>query len=124
MRIQFLSFSVLAAVLLHSPSAAQRICLQSGRIVGIEKQEPKSQSLCCYNPTEAPLQSDVIDYNISIEAEHTIYVGRYQTWTGYVPWATDELIDVKADKHLIYLKTPSGEEMRLPIVSQKQTWIE
>ena len=119
MKIQFLSFCVLASALFYSPSQAQRMGLQTGRVLYVEKQEPRT--LCCYNPTDAPLQSDVIDYDISIQVEHTIYVARYQTWTGYVPWAEDDIVDVKTDKHLVHLKTRSGEEMRLPLVSRKQT---
>ena len=102
--------------LVQQSSTAQQISLHSGKILRIAKQKEERQSVCCYTPTDAPLQSDVIDYDISVQVEHTIYVVRYQTWTGYVPWTEDDIIDVKIDKHLVYLKTRSGEEMRLPLL--------
>ena len=119
MNIQFFSLCVLTSTLFYSPSQAQRMGLQTGRVLYVEKQEPRTLCCCCYNPTDAPLQSDVFDYDISIQVDDTIYVVRYQTWTGYVPWTTNELIDVKADKHRVYLRTRSGEEMRLPIVGHR-----
>jgi hypothetical protein len=97
---------VLASVL----SGAETKPWQTGKILAVEKYEP--EVLCCYSGTDTPLQSNVVDYDISVQIGDTIYFGRYEAWTGYVPtaWAQDHLLDARADRHFVYLKTPAGAD--------------
>jgi len=106
-------------VLVSVLSGAETKPWQTGKILAVGKHE--SEILCCYSGTDTPLQSNVVDYDISVRIEDTVYVGRYQSWTGYVPtaWAQDHLLDARADKHFVYLKTPTGEEIRLSLLSRK-----
>lgn len=69
------------------------------------------------------MQSNIVEYDISVQVGDTTYVARYQTGTGYVPttWVKDHLIAVRIGKNFIYLRTPGGEELRLPILSRKRT---
>jgi hypothetical protein len=89
--------------------------------VAVEKHEPELP--CCYSGSDAPLQSNVIVYDVSLQIGDTLYVGRYETWTGYLPttWAKNRLVPARPNKHFIYLKSPSGEEVRLSVLSRNLT---
>jgi hypothetical protein len=102
-------------------SGAQTKPWQTGKILAVEKHEP--EVLCCYSGTDAPLQSNVVEYDVSVKIEDTVYFGRYQTWTGYIPtaWAQDHLLHARPDKHFVYLKTPAGDEARLSLISRKHS---
>ncbi len=121
-RFSPLPFVLLALVVLFSlQSRAEAQPFETGKILAVERHEP--ETLCCYSGTDTPLPSNVVEYDISVRLGDTTYVVRYQTATGYVPttWVKDHLVDVRVDKHSIYLRTPTGEELRLPIVSRKRT---
>ena len=113
---------VAALSLLAAPTDAQTTkSFETGRILALEKHE--LEGFYAGNPSDAPLESNVVEYWVSVQVGDTIYVGSYQTPTGYVPttWVKNHPAEVRIEKHFIYLKTPSGEEVRLPIVSRKRT---
>lgn len=112
---------LLTLALISVLSRAETRPWQTGKILAVEKHEP--EILCCHSGTDTPLQSNVVDYDITVQIEDTIYLGRYQTWTGYLPtaWVKDHLVDSRVEKHFVYLKTPAGEEMRLSLLSRKHS---
>ena len=122
MRSKTLPCLVAALSLLAAPTDAQTTkSFETGRILALEKHE--LEGFYAGNPSDAPLESNVVEYWVSVQVGDTIYVGSYQTPTGYVPttWVKNHPAEVRIEKHFIYLKTPSGEEVRLPIVSRKRT---
>jgi hypothetical protein len=121
MRTQSSPAVLVTLILVSVLSGAETKPWQTGKLLAVEKYEP--EVLCCYSGTDTPVQSNAVDYDISVQIGDTIYFGRYQTWTGYLPtvWAQDHLVDARADKHFVYLKTPAGEEMRLSVLSRKHS---
>jgi hypothetical protein len=114
--------AVLVILLLTSVlSGAETKPWQTGKLLAVEKHEP--EVLCCYSGTDTPLQSNVLEYDISVQIGDTIYFGRYETWTDYVPTKSAQyhLLDAKADKQFVYLKTPTGYEIRLSLLSRKHS---
>ncbi len=101
-------------------SGAQTQSWQTGRVVALEKHE--AELPCCYSPTDAPLKSNVIMYDVSVQIGDTVYVGRYETSIDYVPanWAKDCLVLARPNKHFIYLETSSGQEKRLSLLSRRR----
>ncbi len=121
MKIQSSTVVLLTLALISVLSRAETRPWQTGKILAVEKHEP--EILCCYSGTDTPLQSNVVEYDITVQIEGTIYLGRYQTWTGYLPtaWAKDHLVDSKVEKHFVYLKTPAGEEIPLSLLSREHS---
>ncbi len=114
---------VLSLVLMALTSALwgeQMKPLQTGKILAVGKRE--SEAFRVRKPTDAPLASNVVEYEVSVQIGDTVYVGLYQTFTGYLPgtWFKDKKVDTAVDKHFLYLKTPAGEVMRLPLLSHRR----
>ncbi len=91
---------------------------QSGTIVSVERQEPENAYVG--ESTDAPLRSDVWAYRVSVQIGGTFYVGHYEAATSYVPgtWTRGHPVEVRIDKKQMYLRTPSGEEVRMQIVGR------
>lgn len=120
-KIHCLLFGILFCTESSLGSAAQTSPFQHGKIITVVKHDVEPP--CCYSGTDVPPQSDVVEYDISVEVGDITYVGGYETWTSYVPitCAKNHEVEVRTDKHFIYLKALSGQEIRLHIVSRKRT---
>ncbi len=68
--------------------------------------------------TDAPAPPDEYDYDISIRLQCSVYVGRYRTWTEYLPgaFALNQSVEVSAGKHFLRVKTPPTGEIKMPII--------
>jgi outer membrane protein len=122
MRSKTLPCLVAALSLLAAPTNAQTTkSFETGRILAVEKHEP--EGFYAGNPSDAPLESNVVEYRVSVQVRDTIYVGSYQTPTGYLPttWVKNHPAEVRIERHVMYLKSLLGEEVRLPIVSRKRS---
>lgn len=119
MEIRSLPVVLMTLALVSVLSSTETTPWQKGKVLAVEKHEP--QISCCYSGTDTPLQSNLVEYDITVRIGETTYIGRYQTWTGYLPtaWAKDHLVDARVAKHFVYLKTPAGDEIRLSLLSRK-----
>lgn len=68
--------------------------------------------------TDAPAPPDEYDYDISIRLQCSVYVGRYRTWTEYLPgaFAPNQSVEVSPGKHFLRVKLPPSGEIKMPIV--------
>lgn len=91
---------------------------QSGTIVSVERQE--SENAYVGEATDAPLRSEVWAYRVSVQIGGTLYVGHYEAATSYVPgtWTQGHPVEVRIEKKQMYLRTPSGEEVKMHIVGR------
>ncbi len=91
---------------------------QSGTIVSVERQEPENTYIGA--ATDAPLRSDVWAYRVSVRIGGMVYVGHYEAATSYVPetWTRGHPVEVRIEKKQMYLRMPSGEEIKMQIVGR------
>jgi hypothetical protein len=79
---------------------------QTGKIIAVDKlPDQKSQG-----STDAPLQSDVHDYDLSIQVGDTVYVCRYHLAAGKdASWLEDKEEQVRIKGKVMYIKRADGE---------------
>ena len=121
MRIQRPLFLLTALALISVLSRAETKSWQTGEILSVEKHQPEIS--CCYSGTDTPLQSNVVEYDVTVQIGATTYLGRCQSWTGYLPiaWAKNHLVDSRVEKHFVYVKTPAGEEIPLSLLRREHS---
>jgi hypothetical protein len=68
--------------------------------------------------TDAPLQSSVFAYDVSLHLDCGTYVGRYQTPFNSLPavLTPNSEVDVRLQKHVMYVDVPGSREYRMSIV--------
>jgi hypothetical protein len=91
-------------------------------VVSVDKHETPSNN-AGGTPTDAPLQTDDYSYDVGIRLNCNIYVGRYESATDYLPsvFAPNHTVDVRLDKHLMYVSLPDGDRiLKMGIVSHKR----
>jgi len=74
------------------------------------------------NPSDAPLQAESYNYDIGVRLNCDTYVGRYESAIDYLPavFAPNHTVDVRLDKHLIYVSLPQGDRIvKMGIVYHK-----
>jgi hypothetical protein len=100
----------------HGPiaSSAYRI----GTVLNVKRQEFQSNAVGYTTPTDAPLQSDVYAYDVSVRVDCGTYVGRYESpFDSLVAvFRPNRLVRVRVQKHIMYIDIP-GEypEYRMAI---------
>jgi hypothetical protein len=73
--------------------------------------------------SDAPLQTDSYAYNIGVRLNCSVYVGRYESATDYLPsvFAPNHTVDVRMDKHLMFVSLPEGDRIvKMGIISHKR----
>ena len=75
------------------------------------------------NPSDAPLGSEVYSYELAVHTACANLVTRYQSPFDYFPsaFAPDVQIPAHVGKREIAYELPLGREMKMPIVSRKQS---
>ena len=117
-------FVVVLAIVSASniPSAAgQSMSSQEGKIVNVSKQDVATPAVRAgANPDHGPLQSHYYLYNVSVQLNCDIYVGRYESESDDLPDALspDNHVPVRIAKKVMYLDFP-GESVRMDIVRHK-----
>ena len=94
---------------------------QDGMIVNVNKQDVASPPVRAgANPDHAPLQSHSYLYNVSVQLNCDIYVGRYESESDDLPDALSPSnhVPIRIAKHVMYLDFP-GEPVKMQIVSHK-----
>jgi hypothetical protein len=74
------------------------------------------------NPSDAPLQAEDYSYDIGIRLNCSIYVGRYESATDYLPavFSPRHAVDVRLQKHVMYVSLPeSDREVRMGITGHR-----
>jgi len=73
--------------------------------------------------TDAPLQVRTYSYDIGIRLDCTVYIGRYESATKYLPsaFAPNHEIDVRLRKHILYVSLPfRDDEISMGIVGHRR----
>ena len=94
---------------------------QQGTIVQVQKQDVADPAVRTgAAATRAPLQSHYYLYNVSVQLNCDVYVGRYETELDDLPSAlsANSSVPVRIEKHLIYLDFP-GNTVKMRIVRHK-----
>jgi hypothetical protein len=94
---------------------------QEGIIVNVNKQDvatppPRAGA----DPARAPLQSHYYLYNVSVQLNCDIYVGRYESESDDLPDALspNNHVPLRITKHVLYLDFP-GDSVKMQIVRHK-----
>jgi len=74
------------------------------------------------NPTDAPTHADDFAYEVGIRLECTNYVGRYESAFDYLSAAIapNKEVDVRLDKHWMYVSLYSDREIKMGIVRHEK----
>src|SRR3989449_1879691 len=94
---------------------------QQGTIVQVQKQDVADPAVRTgAAATRAPLQSHYYLYNVSVQLNCDVYVGRYETELDDLPSAlsANSSVPVRIEKRLIYLDFP-GNTVKMRIVRHK-----
>lgn len=93
---------------------------QTGIVLSVQKQEANGVS---YGTNDVPLRNAVFTYDVSVQVGDTVVVGRYQSAIDYLPgtWTEGNSVEVRIDKHRLYLKGPSVGDSELRIVSRRSS---
>jgi len=94
---------------------------QEGMIVNVNKQDVAVPPIRAgANPDHAPLQSHSYLYNVSVQLNCDIYVGRYESESEDLPDALlpNNHVPIRITKHVMYLDFP-GEPLKMQIVRHK-----
>ena len=76
--------------------------------VGVEVQKHGLNHARYGKRTDAPVPPDEYDCDISIRLQCSVYVGRYRTWTEYLPgaFAPNQSVEVSPGKHFLRSRLP------------------
>jgi hypothetical protein len=89
---------------------------QPGKIVSIAKHEAGTTP----GHTDAPMKSDVHDYDVTISSGGTVYTALYHHPGDLEPaWSEGKEVQVYASGKTLKVKTTNGKSERLKIVSSK-----
>ena len=102
-------------------AAGQSKPSQDGMIVNVNKQDVATPAVRLgASPDRTPLQSHSYLYNVSVQLNCDIYVGRYESESDDLPDALspNNHVPIRIAKHVMYLDFP-GEPVKMQIVSHK-----
>jgi hypothetical protein len=94
---------------------------QQGIIVHVQKQDVADPAVRTgAAATRAPLQSHYYLYDVSVQLNCDVYVGRYETELDDLPSAlsANNSVPVRLQKHVMYLDFP-GDSVKMQIVRHK-----
>jgi hypothetical protein len=120
MKKNLMSLVLVSGALLASAQAATKQEYQSATVVSVESRETPS-NYAGSNPSDAPLQSGVYSYDISIRLGCTVYRTRYDSAFDYPPsvFAPNHPIEVNLHKRVMYVSLPGDREVRMGIGSRR-----
>ena len=94
---------------------------QDGIIVNVNKQDVATPTVRTgASPDRTPLQSHYYLYNVSVQLNCDIYVGRYESESDDLPDALlpNNHVPLRITKHVMYLDFP-GDSVKMQIVRHK-----
>ena len=95
---------------------------ETATVVSVEKYQTPSNYVGG-SPSDAPLQAESYDYNVGIQLNCDVYVGRYESATDYLPavFTPNHSVDVRMNKHIMWVSLPDVDrEVKMGIVSHKR----
>jgi hypothetical protein len=95
---------------------------QTATVVSVDKHVPESNYVGG-SPSDAPLQAEDYSRDIGIRLNCNIYIGRYESATGYLPsvFSPKHSVDVRLQKHIMYVSLPeSDREVKMGIVGHSR----
>jgi len=107
---------------LNTSTAQDRPNYQQGMILAVDGREGRNHRYTSgTNPADAPLQSKIYAYDVTVRVACETYVGHYESSSESLPAsiADNTPIQARAGKHFLYLKLPSNQQMKMAIVSRK-----
>ena len=118
---RYLAVAVFGALLCAPPlyaSAGKELVSQTGRVLAVDKKEVTSPNECCYNSSDAPLQTRYFAYEVSVKLNCGTYVGHYESPYDYLPseLTPNRMVQVRLAKREMYFEFPGDREMKMPIV--------
>jgi hypothetical protein len=116
MKKNLMSLVLASGVLLASAHAATKQEYQSATVVSVESHEIPS-NYAGSNPSDAPLQSEVYSYDISIRLGCTVYRTRYESAFDYLPsiFAANHPVEVNPHNRVMYVSLPGDRAVRMAI---------
>src|SRR5262249_30874304 len=81
---------------------------QTATVVSVEPVDTAQRTYVGGNPSDAPSEAQEFAYNIRLKLNCTMYEGRYESATDYLPIAfkAQSSIDVRVAKHWMYVSLP------------------
>jgi len=115
-----LLFSCLAGL---NASTQDRPNYQQGMILAVNGSEGRNHKYSNgTNPADAPLQSKIYAYDVTVRVACETYVGHYESSSDSLPAsiADNTAIQVRAGKRFLYFNPPSNQQVKMAIVSRKR----
>jgi len=112
------SILAVSSALAAASANGQSKQFQDGTIVNVQKQDVATPTVRSgADPVHQPLQSHYYLYNVSVQLNCDVYVGRYQSELDDLPSALSphNSVQVQVKKHLMYLNFP-GDTVKMQIV--------
>jgi hypothetical protein len=93
---------------------------QHATIVAVEKRAPAT-TYFHDSPSEAPLAANRVSYDISVQMQCTIYVGRYRSEMNYLPaeFVVNHPVDIRLLKNVMYVSVPGSNDLKMGIVRRR-----
>jgi hypothetical protein len=115
--------TLLSVVVLSLLCVAQGSDYRRGKIVSVHKLQSNSQpdsQADSVGQTDAPLKREAVKYEIVIDAGGSSYTCEYLAQSDLDPsWAEGKEVQVRVKERMVYIKTASGKDEGLLIVSTK-----
>ena len=107
--------------LLGSVRASPEPGYQTATVMRVVRLDTMSPNYVGGNPTDAPTAAKEYAYAIGLKVNCTLYVGRYDSATNYLPtfFRPQNNVDVRLGKHWIYVSLPSDREVKLGLMSHR-----
>jgi hypothetical protein len=106
---------------LNASTTQDRPNYQQGMILAVDGSEGRNHKYTNgTNPADAPLQSKIYAYDVTVRVACETYVGHYESSSDSLPAsiASNTPVQARAGKHFLYLKLPSNQQMKMAIVSR------
>ncbi len=117
-RVAALTLLVCGGLLLYL-HASVKPGYQTATVVSVQALEATQRTYVGGNPSDAPTEPQEFAYSIGLKVNCTMYVGRYESATDYLPAAfkPQSAVDVRLAKHWMYVSLPMDHEIKLALMS-------
>lgn len=119
LRVGALALLLCSGLLLHL-HASEKAGYQTATVMSVEPVESGNPNYGGGNPSDAPTAAQEFAYNIRLKVDCTMYMGRYESATNYVPTAfkPQGSVDVRIAKHWMYVSLPMDQEVKLGLMNR------
>jgi hypothetical protein len=116
------SITLLAILVLGlwAPVWASPVQFQKAVVVRVDKSQPTLPYRTRRSDTPPPPTE--FDFDITFRVNCLEYVGRYATAIDFLPGTVEvnKLVDISIRKHVLYMKTRDGNEVKMEILEQSK----